>query len=94
MGGDVRSTVGTATNTGAMLRILAGRVRQMPFRRRGVRHRLEAGVRFGKRRGNVEAEPPDRAIALGEIVAPARPFDFARAGFPCVAIQAPPAPLQ
>ncbi len=37
-----------------------GRMRQMPFRRRGVRMRLNGRIRIAQRRGEVERELPRR----------------------------------
>ena len=41
-------------------------VGEVPFGRRGVRHRLEGRVGVGERRGDRLAQRPDGAVALGQ----------------------------
>ena len=43
-----------------------GGVREVPFGRRGVGHRLQRRVRFGERRDERFAEPPGRGVAFGD----------------------------
>ena len=50
-----------------------GGVGQMPFRRRGVGHWLERGIRVRERRGDGEAEATHRRVARCQIVAGFRP---------------------